>query len=82
MKMQIICLIKSTDIITYTPDTFSRDAKWKYGKHACNFLSSIESHDHIGIIALSVTAPIFMLPSAYLTRQFSSKEQMTTGYQS
>ena len=64
------------------PDTFSRIARWKYGQHVCNFLSSIESHDHIGIIALAVTAPVYMLSSVYLTREFGRNEQMTTGQQS
>jgi hypothetical protein len=61
-------LDQNKDVIKYAPDTFSRIARWKYGQHVCNFLSSIESHDHIGIIALSVTAPIYMLSSVYLTR--------------
>lgn len=72
----------SQDIIKHASDTFSSIVRWKYGQHVCNFLSSIESHDHIGIIALSVTAPIYRLSSVYLTRQFGRKEQMTTGHQS
>jgi hypothetical protein len=75
-------LDQNKDTVKYVPDTFSRIARWKYGEHACNFLSSIESHDHIGIIALSVTAPVYMLSSVYLTTQFGRNEQMTTGHQS
>jgi hypothetical protein len=46
------------DIIKYSLDTFSRIAMEKYGEHTGNFLSFKESHGHIGIVVLSVTAPI------------------------